>query len=103
MKLKDAMAIVDKGWIRKPEGFRVCFQKKTPNEMITDYAPGIDEKALDSDVVAWRLAWKLAQAQMGKSDESKDESLFNIRVVDDMDNPVTHYGTGKPEIYCPGQ
>ena len=101
MKMNDATSMVEKGWIRKPKGFRVRFQKKIDDEIMTDYAPGIDEKPLESDVVAWRLAWKLAQVQEGGFEEFRDENLFNILVVDDLDNPVNHYGTGKPEIFVP--
>jgi hypothetical protein len=101
MKLNDAMKIVDKGWIRKPKGFRVRFQKRIHADVMTEYVPGTDDKPLESDVVAWRLAWKLAQAQKGDRCEPDDEKLFNILVVDDLDNPMIHYGTGEPEVFLP--
>ena len=101
MKVKEVLKIIDDGWIRKPKGFRVHFQKWCDDEVLTDYAPGTDEKPLESDVVTWRLAWKLAQAQKGKGEGPDDERLFNIFVVDDLERPVRHYGTGEPEVFIP--
>ena len=99
MKYNEAIKIIDEGWVRKCKGFRVCFQKQSNDEIITDYVPDSDEKPLESDVVAWRLAWKLAQAQKGDGTEPDGEKCFNIFVVDDLNNPIIHYGTGESEVF----
>ena len=52
MKVNEALKLIDEGWMRKPMGFRVHFQKQVDSEWVTEYAPGEKEKALDSDVVA---------------------------------------------------
>jgi len=99
MKLKDAVKIFDEKWVRKPTGFRVHFQKRVDSELITEYVPGSDDSPLDSDVAAWRLAWKLAQVY-GNSEKNDEKCMFfNIYVCDDLGNPVCHYATGKPEKF----
>jgi hypothetical protein len=62
MKTKEALKIIDEGWVKKRKGFRVHFQRMVNTELITDYVPGKEVKPLDSDVIAWRMAWKLAEA-----------------------------------------
>lgn len=101
MNIKEFLAVVDKGWVRKPKGFRVHFQKLTPDGWVTDYLPGKDEKLQESDVVAWRLAWKLFQASRSDDAEFGKGRLVNIYVVDDQDQPVAFYATNRCEIYNP--
>ena len=100
MEVKEALKIIDEQWIRKPEGFRVHFQKLVDVDIITDYVPGTDEELLDSDVVAWRLAWKLSQIS-NKANDDEDIMFFNIYVVDDLGEPVDFYATGQPKIFNP--
>ena len=95
MKVKDALDIIDEGWVKKPKGFRVHFQKMVGSEWITDLVPGEEEKPLDSDVVAWRLAWKLSQAGKSTPPEISEGDMVNIYVVDDLGNPVRFYGTNE--------
>jgi len=95
MKVNEALEIIDEGWVKKPKGFRVHFQKMVGSEWITDFVPGEEEKPLDSDVVAWRLAWKLSQAGKSKTSEINDCDIINIYVVDDSGNPVRFYGTNE--------
>ena len=45
MKVSESLKIIDEGWVKKPKGFRVHFQKRVGSEWITDYAPGEEEKA----------------------------------------------------------
>jgi hypothetical protein len=99
MKLGDAAKFIDAGWVKKPKGFRVHFQKRMDGEVITDYTPGPKEKPMDSDVAAWRLAWKLDQAQTYGGKPVGDGELFNIYVVDDANNPVNYYATGQPLVF----
>ena len=95
MKVSESLKIIDEGWVKKPKGFRVHFQKRVGSEWITDYAPGEEEKALDSDVTAWRLAWKLSQTTKRHILEISDGDMVNIYVVDDSGNPIKFYGTNE--------
>jgi len=98
MKVVEALKLIDDGWIRKPKGFRVHFQKHVNSEWVTEYSPGEKEKALNSDVVAWRLAWKLSKAT--KSDKKVGEGdLVNIYVVDDLGHPVKYYASNQFEVF----
>ncbi len=99
MKINDALKIIDAGWVRKPQGFRVHFQKWDDSEIVTDYVPGLDDSPLDSDVVAWRLAWKLGQAADSDSSEEDGEVMFNIYVVDDAGNPIRYYATNQVQVF----
>lgn len=92
MKISESLEIIDEGWVKKPKGFRVHFQKRVGSEWITDYAPGEEEKALDSDVTAWRLAWKLSQTTKSDISEFSAGDMVNIYVVDDSGNPIKFYG-----------
>jgi len=98
MKISESLEIIDKGWVKKPKGFRVHFQKRVGSEWITDYAPGEEENPLDSDVVAWRLAWKLSQAGKPNPPEINNGDMINIYVVDDSGDPVIFYGTNQPRV-----
>jgi len=95
MKISESLKIIDEGWVKKPKGFRVHFQKMINSEWVNDYAPGEEEAPLDSDVVAWRLAWKLSQAGKSTSPEMSEGDIVNIYVIDDSGNPIKFYGTGE--------
>lgn len=95
------MEIIDKGWLKKPKGFRVHFQKIVDSEPVTDYVPDMEDKPLASDVVAWRLAWKLSESTQSEDPAIKDGDMVNIYVVDDDGEPVIFYGTGRAERYRP--
>ncbi|MFH1983811.1 MAG: hypothetical protein ABIL58_18375 [Pseudomonadota bacterium] len=56
---------------------------------------------MNSDVTAWRYAWKLWQATQAASDEGAPGALYNITVVDEQDRAIRFYGTGEFEIYNP--
>ena len=99
MKVAEALKIIDKDWIKKPKGFRVHFQKKVESELITDYVPNEKDKPMESDVIAWRLAWKLSEATKSDKPEINDGDFVNIYVVDDSGNPVKFYGTNQLKIY----
>ena len=95
MKISESLKIIDEGWVKKPKGFRVHFQKRTDSKWITDFAPGEDEKPLDSDVVAWRLAWKLSQAGESDPKGTSEGDMVNLYVIDDSGNPIKFYGTNE--------
>ena len=98
MKIADGMKIIEDGWIRKPKGFRVKYEKQTEAGVEVDYSPPADAQPLSSDVTAWRYAWKLGQATRT---EPETGVLFNITVVDEQDKPVRFYNTGNFETYNP--
>ena len=68
------------------------------SEWVTDYAPGEEEDPLDSDVVTWRLAWKLSQARKFNPQEMNEGDMVNLYVVDDSESPIKFYGTGELTI-----
>ena len=98
MKVSEALKVIDDGWVKKPKGFRVHYQKRVNSEWIADYAPGEEENPLDSDVVAWRLAWKLSQAGKSNPPEISEGDMVNIYVVDESGDPVMFYGTNQPRV-----
>ncbi len=99
MKIAEALNIIDEGWVKKKRGFRVHFQKQVDSEFITDYVPNKEEKPLESDVVTWRLAWKLFQAAKSENPVTGEGEMVNIYVVDDLGNPVKSYATNQLQIY----
>jgi hypothetical protein len=99
MKIAELLDVVDKGWVQKPQGFRVHFQQKTDQEIITDYVPGTDDAPLDSDVVAWRIAWKLYQSTQSDHPDFGQGKLINIYVVDDAGNPVKYYANNRYKVF----
>jgi len=96
MKIAEMLKLADDYWIHKPGGFRVRFQKRENGQWVTDYMPGLEDVPLDSDVVAWRSAWKMFQ-----SSRPGEGELVNLTVVDDKDNPVRYYATGGFDVYNP--
>jgi hypothetical protein len=82
--------------VRKPKGFRVRFQTRTDDGWVTDTLPDSHDNPLDSDLVAWRSAWKLWQAN-----RSETGAYVNITVVDEQDKPVRSYVTGNYDVYNP--
>ena len=99
MKIAQGLKIIEKGWIAKPKEFRVRYQKLVDSELVTEYSPRLEDAALDSDVTAWRYAWKLFKATETQSSEITEDELANITVVDDSDNSVIYYVTGEKEIF----
>lgn len=101
MKLAEGLKLIAEGWITKPKGYRVRFQQLVDQELVTEYSPGLENAALDSDVTTWRYAWKLARATQPESETILPGELVNVTVVDDKDTMVNYYATGKPEIFNP--
>ena len=99
MNIKELLEVVDKGWIKKPKGFRVHFQKMIDAELVTEYLPNPNEAPFESDVVAWRYAWKLHMATKSDSAEIAAGELVNICVVDDSDNPIKYYASNRFEVF----
>ncbi len=99
MKIAESLKIIDAGWIRKNKGYRVHFQKKVDNEFIADHVPDLEGNLLDSDVAAWRLAWKLYQTTKSDIAENSEPEFVNIYVVNDLGNPVKFYVTNQLKVY----
>lgn len=91
MDKKEALKIIDGGWIHKPKGYRVQFQKKEDDRWLEVSVPDKEQDVYDSDVVAWRIAWKLSQAARSSNG---DPEMVNIHVVDDAGAPIKYYATG---------
>jgi hypothetical protein len=100
MKLTEAMKIIDDGWIRRYKGFRIRFQRREKEAWTTDTFPGPTAKPLTSEISAWELARRFAEAVTHRSETDRTE-MVNIHVVDDLGNPVPFYGTGQPRILNP--
>lgn len=101
MKIANALSIIENGWIRKPTGFRVKFHRQTETGFEVDYSPSQEEAPLNSDVTAWRFAWKLGQATQAEAETGGPGALYDIIVVDARDQPIRFYGTGELEAYNP--
>jgi hypothetical protein len=101
MKINEALARIDAEWVRKPKGFRVRFDVYVDGRWQADCSPEENTAPLDSDVTAWRLAWKLAQAGRPLPPDFRDGDLANITVVDDQGDRVRSYMTNAFEMYHP--
>jgi len=99
MKITEGLKIIESGWVRKPKGFRVAFQKQTENKIEDGLSPPSEAPLLNSDVTAWRYAWKLFQATRLEAEKGEPRALYNITVVDDLGNRFRFYGTGEFETY----
>lgn len=101
MKSKQGTVLIEKGWIFKPKGLRVKYQRLINSELVTEYSPGLEDTPMDSDVTAWRYAWKLFMATRSDSNKITEDEFINVFVVDENDNPIQYYATGKTEIFNP--
>lgn len=101
MKITEGMKIIEKGWIRKPKGFRVRFEQPTESGFEVLYSPPLDDAPMTSDVTTWRYAWKLWQASREAAEAGMPGALYNITVVDDRNHPIRFYGSGELETYNP--
>ena len=101
MKIADGLKLIEAGWLRKPKGFRVKFHKQTDAGIEAGLSPPPEVDPLNSDVTAWRYAWKLYQATRAAAETGAPGALYNITVVDDQDRPFRFYGSGDFETYNP--
>ena len=101
MKIADGLKLIENGWIQKPKGFRVRFHRQTEAGVEAGLSPPPDAAPLNSDVTAWRYAWKLWQATRAAVEAEAPGALYNITVVDDQDLPFRFYGSGEFETYNP--
>ena len=101
MKIADGLKLIENGWIRKPKGFRVRFHRQTDAGIEAGLSPSPEAAPLNSDVTAWRYAWKLWQATRAAVETEDPGALYNITVVDDQERPFRFYGSGDFETYSP--
>jgi hypothetical protein len=99
MKITEGLKRINDGWVVKPKGFRVRFQMKKENTITTEHSPGLGESPLESDVVAWRYAWKLDMATRSQGPDIQEGEMVNITVVNDQGSPVSCYATNRMEVY----
>lgn len=99
MKIAKMLKTVDAGWTCKKKGYRVVFESWVDDTCTIDAMPDKADAPLVSDVVAWRSAWKLAQASVPGNPILDGAALFNITVVDSEGAPVPHYVSGQYKIY----
>jgi hypothetical protein len=101
MKIAEGLKVIEKGWIRKSKGYRVRFHRLTETGIDQVYSPPQDAAPMNSDVTAWRYAWKLWQATREAAEQEAPGAFYNITVVDDMDREIRFYATGELETYSP--
>ena len=99
MKIGQALKVIDTGWIQKDKGYRVHYQRRIGDDVKTEYTPGLDDTPLDSDVAAWRTAWKLQQATQEENSEFGEGKMVNIYVVDDQGKQIRYYKTNDLKVY----
>lgn len=99
MQIAEGLKIIETGWIRKPRGFRVQYQKLVDGQLVTELSPPEDKSVLDSDVVAWRYAWKLFMATRSDSADIQEGELVNIQVVNEVNEQVKYYATDAFEVF----
>lgn len=98
MKLKEGMKTIDEGWIRRKKGYRIQFEKRVGDEWVSEVFPDDSEKLLNSEISAWEVARRFAQATKSDGTEFREGDTVNITVVDDLGNPVKFYGTNQPRV-----
>ena len=99
MKIADGLKIIENGWIRKPKGFRVSFQRQTEKGIETGLSPPSGTAPLNSDVTAWRYAWKLAQSTPPRTGAPQAGDMLNIFVVDQDNQPNSVLRHRQKEIF----
>ena len=99
MKIGQALKVIDTGWIKKDKGYRVHYQRQIGDDVKTEHTPDLDDAPLDSDVAAWRTAWKLQQATQEDNSEFGDGKMINIYVVNDQGEQVRYYKTNELKVY----
>lgn len=100
MDLKEAVQVIGSGWVQKPKGFRVRFERCLGDQWVSDTFPSEKEPLLTSDVMAWELARRFAEASE-KAGSSAGGEFFSITVVDQDGAPVKFYGTNALRVLHP--
>jgi hypothetical protein len=100
MKITEGLKIIENGWIKKPKGFRVSFQK-TDRERHVRSRPFTAYRRSPVELRCNRLALCLEACQSTPlgSDAPQEGDMVNIFVVDQDNQPILYYATGKKEIF----
>ena len=99
MKIGKALKVIDEGWVQKDKGYRVRYQRQTGSGVETEHTPGLDDPPLDSDVSAWRTAWKLVQATQSENINFGEGQMINVTVVNDQGDQIRYYKTNEHKVY----
>jgi hypothetical protein len=99
MKVANMLKVAAAGWAQKQKGFRVRFQTEGEDGRVTEFMPDMDTKPLESEVVTWRAAWKLAQATKSPNPEMDNKQMLNVTVVDEAGTPVRNYANNRYVMY----
>ena len=99
MKIGTALKVIDEGWVQKDKGYRVRYQRQTDYGLETEYTPGLDDTPLDSDVSAWRTAWKMVQATLSENINFGEGQMINVTVVNDQGDQIRYYKTNELMVY----
>jgi len=99
MKIGKTLKVIDEGWVQKDKGYRVRYQRQTDSGIETEHTPGLDDAPLDSDVSAWRTAWKLVQATQSENINFGEGKMINVTVVNDLGEQVRYYKTNEQMVY----
>jgi hypothetical protein len=101
MDLKEAMQMIGAGWIQRPKGFRVRFDRWHEGQWIPESFPSERESLFNSDVMAWELARRFAEATGKTTTEESEGDISEITVVDHTGTPVRFYGTDAIRVLNP--
>ena len=99
MKITEGLKIINEGWIKKPKGFRVQYQRLVEGALTSEISPPEAAAPLDSDVTAWRYARKLFLATRRDGQDIQAGEFVNIHVVDDAGEKVKYYATNEFEVF----
>lgn len=101
MELKEAMKRIGAGWVARPKGFRVRFERRQGETWVPDAFPSEGEALLTSDVMAWELARRFAEATRKGTPGEAEGDIAGITVVDEKGRPMMFYGTGAARVLNP--
>jgi hypothetical protein len=97
MKQADLLKLGDQAWVRKRKGFRIRCYQLIDDVRTEALMPTESELPMDSELAAWRVAYKLAQNRDATADGQP--VYIDITVVDDLGEPVPYYVTGQPQVF----
>ncbi|MGB7181671.1 MAG: hypothetical protein WA888_04435 [Burkholderiaceae bacterium] len=100
MKQIELLKLSDQSWIRKREGFRIRCLRCVDESRVEVLMPAESELPMDSEIVAWRVAFKLSQSTEAAADGQPMYS--NITVVDDLGEAIAYYVTGELQFFNEG-
>lgn len=97
MKQIEVLKLSDTAWVAKRKGFRIRCDQYLEGERTQVLMPSASEAPMDSDVAAWRVAYKL-----GANEQIADDGkplYVNVTVVDDQGEPIEYFVTGQTHTF----